>query len=87
MCVCVVCVCVHVCVRPCVCAGGLLHSPCIDVGMWFSFYFVLFFVARLKSMLKVLFCAVGTLRRPEEEQTWVFFGDFLDECEGNRVCL
>ena len=37
----------------------------------------------LKELFRITFSEEGSLLRPSEEQAWVHFGDFLDECEGN----
>ena len=36
----------------------------------------------LKDLLTVEYSAAGSNQRAAEEQSWVHFGDFLDECEG-----
>lgn len=36
----------------------------------------------LKALLRVHFVDVDDPRRASQEQTYVFFGDYLDECEG-----
>ena len=33
-------------------------------------------------MVRVVFSETGHSRRPREEQAWIYFVDFLDECEG-----
>ncbi len=43
-----------------------------------------FITVQLKQLLKVTFSVVGCSKRPKEEQAWIFFGDFLDECEGMK---
>ena len=36
----------------------------------------------LKGLLQVQFSDVGSNKRQIEEQAWIYFCDFLDECEG-----
>lgn len=37
---------------------------------------------QMKSLFKVKFSEKGSNVRVKEEQTYVFFVDFIDECEG-----
>ena len=43
---------------------------------------ILFDLESLKGLLSVDYEVVGTANRASEEQTWIHFVDFLDECEG-----
>ena len=36
----------------------------------------------IKEMLTVRYSVKGSILRPAEEQTYIFFVDFLDECYG-----
>ena len=36
----------------------------------------------LKELVLPQYSEKGSNKRPREEQSWIFFGDFLDECEG-----
>ena len=64
--------------------------------MWFSFEIRLslwykllcawwLYAERIKSLFKVQFSEKGSNVRAMEEQTYVFFVDFMDECEGIHV--
>lgn len=37
----------------------------------------------MKELLLVKFSTKDSLKRPKEEAAYMFFVDFLDECEGN----
>ncbi len=39
----------------------------------------------LKELFKVSFSEEGCIAREKEEQAWIHFGDFLDECEGKKL--
>jgi len=43
---------------------------------------ILFDLESLKGLLSVDYEVVGAANRASEEQTWIHFADFLDECEG-----
>jgi hypothetical protein len=36
----------------------------------------------LKALFKAEYAEPGSMRRPAEEETYIYFCDFLDECEG-----
>ena len=40
-----------------------------------------------KSLLSVSFCENAPPRRAKEEATYIFFLDFIDECEGMEIGL
>ena len=40
-------------------------------------------IGMLKTLFHIEFGFEGSNDRAKEEQTWVYFGDFLDECDGN----
>ena len=42
-----------------------------------------FFTENLKDLFTVRYSEEGCNRRQVEEQTWIHFCDFLDDCEGN----
>ena len=47
------------------------------------FYLLLvIFSGDIMAILKAEYSEQGSLRKPEEEQTYIYFSDFLDECEG-----
>ena len=41
-----------------------------------------FHAADLKALFKAEYAEPGSMRRPTEEETYIYFCDFLDECEG-----
>lgn len=41
-----------------------------------------FLIGTFKAMFAVEFSDNESMRRGSEEQTYIFFSDFLDECEG-----
>ena len=43
-------------------------------------------IERMKSVFKVKFSDKGSNNRAKEEQAYVFFVDFMDECEG-IICI
>ena len=45
------------------------------------------YAERMKSLFKVKFSEKGSNVRAMEEQTYVFFVDFMDECEGMHVYM
>ena len=51
-----------------------------------NYYVQIYFrvVGALKTMLNVKFSEKGSNKRKEEEQAYVHFNDFMDECEGNN---
>ena len=46
------------------------------ITWWFPF------LVKLKDLVAVKFSVAGSSLRPAEEQAWVNFSDFLDECDG-----
>ncbi len=43
---------------------------------------VFYNTVELKGILKPEFSDKGSNKRPKQEQSWIFLGDFLDECDG-----
>lgn len=43
-----------------------------------------FFLDDVKDLFKVLYSEDGSSERPLQEQAWIHFCDFLDECEGKH---
>ena len=41
----------------------------------------------LKDMVTVKYSVGGSSLKVAEEQAWVHFGDFLDECEGKKLYM
>lgn len=42
----------------------------------------MYFLDEVKHLFTVQFSEVGTNARQLEEQTWIHFTDFIDECQG-----
>ena len=42
---------------------------------------IVFYIDDLKGLLKVKFADRGSLIRPSQEATYIYFVDFLEECE------
>ena len=49
--------------------------------------YTLFSLELLKGIFTVVYSPLGTNTKSAEEQAWVHFGDFLDECEGSEHTL
>lgn len=47
---------------------------------------LLFISDKLKSLFTVLYSVEGSRAKQIEVDTYVFFGDFLDECDGRSLC-
>lgn len=45
-------------------------------------YSICYFSDDLKELFTILYSEEGSRERPGEEQAWMHFSDFLDECEG-----
>lgn len=45
----------------------------------------LFHLDDLKDLFKITYSEEGRIRRPLEEQAWIHFCAFLDDCEGTCV--
>ncbi len=49
--------------------------------------FVYHFLRLFKSMIRVQFSEKGSNMRAKEEQTYIYFVDFVDECQGWSVLI
>lgn len=70
-----------VCKEQTITAGICIILVFVLITNMFSLYLHVHIDA-IKELLHVRFEAEGSNARQEEIQTWVNFGDFLDECEG-----
>ena len=64
---------------------GLSHSAIAVLYCNVIVYYIILNTERMKSVFKVKFSDKGSNIRAKEEQTYVLFVDFMDECEGIYV--
>lgn len=59
-------------------------SYCHDILQQYHtiYKYVSFYIELIKALFQVEYSTQGSYHRPKEEQTYIFFVDFLDECEG-----
>ena len=55
------------------------------VAMCLCTYHNILIIDYLKDLFRVTYSEEGCIKRPLEEQTWIHFCDFLDECEGIKL--
>ena len=54
------------------------------IDTYYNHSMLIIILGQIKSMFEVEYSELGSRKRHTEEQTYIFFSDFLDQCEGNQ---